>query len=193
VFATYPVAPPRLVPLGLIDTVTDYSHAYRVLQPAAFVNQYAAMPSLHVGWDLLIGIALFTYSTHLVIRAIGVLLPALMAFSVLATANHFLLDAVVGVSLVLVCLAGARRWERRRAARRRARGRPAERIPVVPRAHQLPVVPAQVVPAEAAPAEAAPAGAPPEEGRGDVVPQPRTGGSETPAALSCSPGERCDD
>ena len=47
VFAAYPVSPPRLAGLGLIDTVTERSTAYRVLQPPALVNQYAAMPSLH--------------------------------------------------------------------------------------------------------------------------------------------------
>jgi membrane-associated phospholipid phosphatase len=119
VFASFPVAPPRLAPLGLQDTVTEYSSSYRVLQPAAFVNQYAAMPSLHVGWDLLIGIALVTYSSHLLVRAVGVLLPVFMAVSVVATANHFTLDVVAGVALVLVCYVAARRWERRRADRRR--------------------------------------------------------------------------
>ncbi len=57
VFVSYPVAPPRLAGLGLVDTVTEQSHAYRILQPPQFVNQYAAMPSLHAGWDLLVGIA----------------------------------------------------------------------------------------------------------------------------------------
>jgi hypothetical protein len=105
VFALYPVAPPRLADLGLLDTVTDYSSAYRVLQPQAFVNQYAALPSLHVGWDLLIGLAIVTCSTHLAVRVVGALLPLLMAFSVVCTANHFLVDVVVGTLLVLVCRA----------------------------------------------------------------------------------------
>jgi hypothetical protein len=104
IFVVYPVAPPRLAGLGLVDTVTEYSTAYRVLQPPAFVNQYAAMPSLHVGWDLLMGIALVTWSTHLAVRALGVALPALMTASVVLTANHYLVDAVAGVALVLACL-----------------------------------------------------------------------------------------
>ena len=65
IFASFPVAPPRLAGLGLIDTVTEHSSAYRVLQPPAFVNQYAAMPSLHVGWDLLMGLAVYSLrATH---------------------------------------------------------------------------------------------------------------------------------
>jgi len=115
-FALYPVAPPRLAGLGLIDTVTMYSTSYRVLQPQALVNPYAAMPSLHVGWDLLMGLALFTYCQHRVIRLFGVLLPVLMAVSVIVTANHYLVDAIVGAALVLTCRWAVLRLERRREA-----------------------------------------------------------------------------
>src|SRR4030042_432107 len=62
VFATVPVAPPRLLDIGLVDTVTLHSNSYRGLQPPAFVNPYAAVPSLHFGWDSLVGIALFPQS-----------------------------------------------------------------------------------------------------------------------------------
>ena len=50
IFAIFPVAPPRLlVDAGFVDTVTEQSTSYRVLQPPALVNKYAAVPSLHVG------------------------------------------------------------------------------------------------------------------------------------------------
>jgi len=104
VFALYPVAPPRLAGLGLQDTVTELSTSYRVLQPPAFVNQYAAMPSLHVGWDLLMGFALVTWGGHRALRVIGVLLPLAMVSAVILTANHYLLDAAAGASLVVACL-----------------------------------------------------------------------------------------
>ena len=105
VFAVFPVAPPRLVGMGLVDTVAEQSSAYRVLQPPAFVNQYAAMPSLHVGWDLLVGIAVVTAATRWWIRLLGGVLPLVMAWSVVATANHFVLDVVAGVLLVLAAVA----------------------------------------------------------------------------------------
>ena len=44
IFATFPVAPPRLLGLDYVDTVTERSHAYRVLQPPSFTNAYAAAP-----------------------------------------------------------------------------------------------------------------------------------------------------
>jgi hypothetical protein len=115
VFAAFPVAPPRLAGAGFVDTVAERSTAYRVLQPPAFVNQYAAMPSLHLGWDLLVGIALVTAASSLVVRLIGYLLPPLMALAVIVTANHYVLDAIAGVTLVLVAHALAVAWEHQHA------------------------------------------------------------------------------
>ena len=114
IFAAFPVAPPRLADLGFIDTVTEHSTAYRVLQPPAFVNQYAAMPSLHVGWDLLMGLAVYTYSRHVLLRLAGLMLPVLMVSSVVLTANHYLIDAAGGALLVVASMLVMRRFERRR-------------------------------------------------------------------------------
>jgi membrane-associated phospholipid phosphatase len=122
IFAYYPVAPPRLVHDGLVDTVTQSSRSYRVLQPPAFVNQYAAMPSLHSGWDLLIGIAIFTAATTTWLKVVGVLLPLAMMFAVVATANHYVVDVVAGIALALFGHAVALTLERVRIAR--ARGAP---------------------------------------------------------------------
>jgi hypothetical protein len=107
VFVLYPVAPPRLAGIGLVDTVTTQSHAYRVLQPPAFVNQYAAIPSLHVGWDLLVGIFVFKYSRRRVTRALGALTPVAMTTAVVLTANHFVIDAMLGALVALVGLGAA--------------------------------------------------------------------------------------
>jgi membrane-associated phospholipid phosphatase len=117
VFVTYPVAPPRLVDAALVDTVTERSSAYRYLQPPNFVNQYAAMPSLHAGWDLLVGISIATAGGVLAVRLIGWVLPMLMAWAVVATANHYLVDVVAGVSLALLGLGLAVLLERRRTRR----------------------------------------------------------------------------
>ena len=117
VFATYPLAPPRLTGLGLVDTVTQRTESYRILQPPQFTNQYAAMPSLHAGWDLLVGIAIVSASSVLAVKVIGYLLPVLMGISVVVTANHFVLDVVAGVSLALLGHAIAA-WPARQRARR---------------------------------------------------------------------------
>ena len=120
VFVSYPMAPPRLAGLGYVDTVTETSESYRYLQPPAFVNQYAAMPSLHVGWDLLAGLAIFCATTHWALRVFACLMPALMAWAVIATGNHFVLDVVAGVVLVAVGHAVALSLEQRRARSRDA-------------------------------------------------------------------------
>jgi membrane-associated phospholipid phosphatase len=118
VFVSYPVAPPRLAGLGLVDTVSEQSQAYRVLQPPAFVNQYAAMPSLHAGWDLLVGMAVFAAASSTLLKVLGVAMPVLMAFAVVATANHYLLDVVAGIVLALVGHLVALWLEKRRTRRR---------------------------------------------------------------------------
>ena len=130
IFATYPVAPPRLSGLGLVDTVTERSEAYRVLQPPAFVNQYAAMPSLHVGWDLLVGLAVAAAAGSWWLRWIGRMMPVLMALAVVFTANHYLIDGIAGAALALVGLAVALELERRRARAVERSAVPVEVCPV---------------------------------------------------------------
>ncbi len=109
IFVLLPVAPPRLIDAGFVDTVTEYSTSYRVLQPPALVNKYAAMPSLHVGWNLLIGLALFESSKRLPVRLFAVAGPVLMAFAVVVTANHYILDGLAGACIAIVGLWVSRR------------------------------------------------------------------------------------
>lgn len=101
IFVRFPVAPPRLLDPRFVDTVTDFSNSYRVLQPPGLVNKYAAIPSLHVGWNLLMGIAIYRSSTRLVPRLVAVVSPALMAFAVIATANHYFIDGIIGAAVAL--------------------------------------------------------------------------------------------
>lgn len=111
-FYEIPTAPPRLLDLGLADTVLERSHAYRTLQPPSLTNQYAAMPSLHFGWNLLVGIVLFAAFTSIAVRVFAVAMPIAMGFAVIATANHFVLDVVVSMVVVGVGLAVAVALER---------------------------------------------------------------------------------
>ena len=115
-FALFPVAPPRLLDLGLVDTVTERSDAYRALQPPGLTNQYAAFPSLHLGWNLVVGIVLVVAFTTLAVRIVALALPLAMAVAVVVTANHFVIDVVGGVAVVLIGLAVAIAMERRKIA-----------------------------------------------------------------------------
>jgi hypothetical protein len=115
-FALFPVAPPRLLDVGLVDTVTQRSDAYRALQPPGLTNQYAAFPSLHAGWNLLVGIVLVTAVASLAVRVAALALPVAMSLAVVATANHFVIDVAGGVVVVLAGLAIAIFLQNRRDA-----------------------------------------------------------------------------
>lgn len=119
VFGVFPVAPPRLTDLPLVDTVTRDDAGYRQLVPPSLVNQYAAMPSFHAGWNLLVGIVVFRSTHNWLLRAAAVAGPAAMMLAVVATANHYVLDVIAGVAIVLVCLIARDELRERRAHRRR--------------------------------------------------------------------------
>ena len=118
VFALFPVAPPRFLAVyGFVDTVTEQTSAYRLLQPPAFVNQYAAVPSLHFGWNLLMGIAIARLAGHWLMRLFGWLMPLAMLASIVLTANHYLFDGLAGGATALLGLLIATRTVRRPAPR----------------------------------------------------------------------------
>lgn len=104
IFALYPVAPPRLGVLEIVDTISERSLSYRTLQPPGLVNPYAALPSLHFGWNLLVGIAIWRTAPQAAIRTFAVLMPLAMGFSIVATGNHYLIDAPAGAVIALVGL-----------------------------------------------------------------------------------------
>lgn len=99
-FAFMPTAPPRLADIDLVDTVTTWSTSYRLLQPPQYTNLYAAMPSLHFGWNLLTAVALWQAFAGRWWRWLFFLIPLAMAFAVVASANHFVLDVLVSLAIV---------------------------------------------------------------------------------------------
>jgi len=102
IFAFYPVMPPRLLGIGMIDTVDLWSTSYHIFQPPSLVNQYAAVPSFHVGWNLLVAMSVFQATRKSELRLLAALGPPMMVTSVIVTANHFVLDVVAGVTVVVV-------------------------------------------------------------------------------------------
>ncbi|WP_277438354.1 phosphatase PAP2 family protein [Streptomyces sp. SPB162] len=108
-FTLMPTAPPRLLDSshGFIDTMAQYgSYGWWGQEASAprglggLTNQYAAMPSLHVGWALWCGIMLWRYGRTPLVRSLGILYPLLTTFVVMGTANHYLLDAVAGAAVM---------------------------------------------------------------------------------------------
>ncbi len=120
IFVLFPVAPPRLGVLELVDTVTQRSDAYRTLQPPGLINRYAAVPSLHFGWNLLVSVVVWRMSANRVLRVVAVVMPVAMGIAVVATANHYILDVAAGGAVALVGLAVAIQLPSRAPARSRA-------------------------------------------------------------------------
>lgn len=113
-FQIVPVAPPRLVPgLGFVDTAARVSGVYDTVEPKVFFNPYAAVPSMHVGWVLLMGLTVWQYAGWRRLAWLGLALPALMAVAVVVTGNHYLFDAASGVATALIGLWLAAFAERR--------------------------------------------------------------------------------
>ena len=109
VFAVVPVAPPRLSVPALSDTLVGrVGGAHDVLQPTRFMNEFAAMPSLHLAWNLLLGLVIMRFARAQWVRLTGAAIPILMSVAVVATANHFVLDVVGGVVVALGGWWGAR-------------------------------------------------------------------------------------
>jgi PAP2 superfamily len=123
IYVLYPAAPPRLAGLGFADTVTSAAHVNLSSEAlGSFYNPFAAVPSLHFGYALLVGVAVAALAERRVVRVLGALYPGLMLFVIVATGNHFLLDAVAGGAVTVAGfwiarrLVPARRAERRRCA-----------------------------------------------------------------------------
>jgi hypothetical protein len=109
----YPLAPPRLMPGGdFIDTVMVHqtwgSMASGDLKNMS--NQYAAMPSMHIGWSLWCGLTIFALARLPWVRVLGLLYPVATLVVIVATANHFWLDAVGGILCLAFGFAVARLW-----------------------------------------------------------------------------------
>ncbi|MEI7035063.1 phosphatase PAP2 family protein [Streptomyces pratensis] len=108
-FTLMPTCPPRLLEAshGFVDTMAQYS-AYGWWGAGAsaprglsgMTNQYAAMPSLHVGWSIWCGVLLWRHGRHPLVRAAGIAYPLITAVVVMGTANHYFLDAVAGAAVM---------------------------------------------------------------------------------------------
>lgn len=131
----FPLAPPRLykcnddIPVPghggytigkcFVDTLDTVGGLWSYHSPVAkaVANQYAAMPSLHFAWSVWCGIVLVRYATHRATRVAGVAYPIVTLAAIVITGNHYFLDAVGGVIILLVAI-GILRWRATRSRRR---------------------------------------------------------------------------
>ncbi|MBB5912434.1 hypothetical protein BJY24_001301 [Nocardia transvalensis] len=114
-FAVYPVTPPRLLPdLGFTDTVVSGGTWGSWGTPLVDgSNQLAAVPSLHVGWALWVSVVLARIASGLLVQLLSALHVLLTLYVIVATANHFVLDAVVAAIVVALSILLVDRWHDR--------------------------------------------------------------------------------
>ena len=111
VYVFFPVAPPRLAGLGFADTVTDGAHVNLSSDLlGSLYNPFAAVPSLHFGYALLVGVAIAMLAGPRWARALGWAYPALMLLTIVSTGNHFFFDAITGGIVIVAAFLVARRF-----------------------------------------------------------------------------------
>jgi hypothetical protein len=104
-YAFYPTAPPRLMPgYGFTDTIASMARDAPDVRPGAFVNAYAAVPSLHCGWAFMIALAFWWTACHWIVRVLAIIEAVGMIAAVVFTANHYFFDAAAGIAVVLIAL-----------------------------------------------------------------------------------------
>ena len=97
----FPTAPPRLADADILDTLRLFS-GIDIGSPSstALSNPVAAVPSLHAGYAVGVGIGLFRFARSSWVRALGVVYPFLVVLTIIVTGNHFVLDALAGVAVM---------------------------------------------------------------------------------------------
>src|SRR6516164_967452 len=99
-----PVAPPRLLPgTGMVDTALRYGQSVYSWNGGFNADEFSAMPSVHVGWALIVAIAVITVSRSRW-RWLAAAYPVLTLLAVVVTANHFWLDGIAAALLVVLVL-----------------------------------------------------------------------------------------
>src|SRR3954452_5784502 len=97
IYGLFPVAPPRLADIGLVDTITSQTGVSMTSNfSTSFFNELAAVPSLHVGFAIAVGFALFAAIRN-PLRWVALLWGPVVGLAVVATGNHFVFDMIAGV------------------------------------------------------------------------------------------------
>ena len=104
IYHLFPVAPPRLLPgFGFVDTLAVFNNlSYQAQSTQPFVNPYAAVPSLHVGWAVLLALGIIGATRSKPIWFLAALLPVAQFAAIVFTANHFIFDAIIGLVVSLM-------------------------------------------------------------------------------------------
>jgi PAP2 superfamily len=117
-FLAYPTAPPRLAGIGIADTVSTGHIDLNKGLVSSLYNPYAAVPSMHIGYALVVAASLVLYGRRPLVRAVAALYPLFVLLVVVATGNHFFFDAAAGAVVAAVAAAATAALTRRAAPSR---------------------------------------------------------------------------
>ena len=107
-YAVYPTAPPRYMPeWGFSDTVAQFVGPQAEASVNMLYNPFAAVPSMHVAFALMIAIPAMRIVKHRAAKVLWGIYPAVVTFVVVVTANHFWLDAALGALVAAISAWGA--------------------------------------------------------------------------------------
>ncbi len=107
-YVVFPTAPPRLSDIGILDAVSGRHIDLNAGLVSSLYNPNAAVPSMHVGYALIVGASLARYTPHLITRLAGLAYPPFVLLVIVATGNHFFVDAAAGAAVAGVAFLAAR-------------------------------------------------------------------------------------
>jgi hypothetical protein len=107
-YVVFPTAPPRMLPeFGFVDSVSDFTGVSSDASVNALFNPYAAVPSMHVGFAIMLAVPMVRMARRTWVRALWVAYAPLVTLVVVVTANHWVLDAVAGAAVAAVAAVAA--------------------------------------------------------------------------------------
>jgi hypothetical protein len=107
-YLVFPTAPPRYLPeWGFTDTVSNFVGSHAASAATVFYNPYAAVPSVHVAFALMVGFSGARLTPIRFLRPLWYFYPVLVVIAVIVTANHFWLDAALGALVAAMSYSGA--------------------------------------------------------------------------------------
>ena len=107
-YVLYPTAPPRMLPeLGFVDSVSDFTGVSSDSDVNALFNPYAAVPSMHVGFALMLSVPMVRMTRRRWAKALWAIYAPIVACVVVVTANHWVFDAATGALAALVAAVAA--------------------------------------------------------------------------------------
>jgi hypothetical protein len=119
VYESYPVAPPRVLPTLIVDhhpfrfldTMYGVFNGGKIVGTQIGFNEFSAMPSVHMGWAFVASAAVVWLARPVWIKVVAALYPGLMLVSIVVTGNHFVMDAVGAVFVVIPAVLTALAYE----------------------------------------------------------------------------------